>query len=160
MTYDFTFEHDQVSVGAAANTLFLMQQRRTAWLTLGATVTVILGIGGMALYLHLLWLLWVPVAFVLFNTSLLGLSRGMLRRRLSRALLGKSIRVQMSDSTITWSIGAESHSLPWSRFTSTRRDATNFLLCFKQVAAFVVPLAKAPADALEYAEARVRGAVV
>jgi hypothetical protein len=158
-SFDFTFEHNRASVRAAARSFFWMRQRRMAWLTSGALASAVL-VGALGLYLGFLWMLWVPTPFVLLHISAALLSLRMLGQRLDRALLGKSIHVQMSDSAIAWSVGAESHSFPWSKFTSTRRDAINFLLCFKYVAAFVIPLNKASVDAISYAEMKVRDAVV
>jgi len=120
--FTFAFTYDRESVGAAARTLFLMQQRRTLWLSLGSLIFCFLTVGGIAWYFRFFWILWFPLGLLVLDVLLRLYTRWALGRRLDRTMTGKSAQIQLSD--VAFSIASEdgSHVLPWRNFKSTRRD--------------------------------------
>jgi len=156
--FAFAITYDPDSVRAAAHSLFLMQQRRTLWLTVGSLAFCFLTIGGISLYLQFFWMLWVPGGFLALDVVLRLYVRWAIRRRLERTLMGKSAQIELSDATFSIASESGSHVLPWRSFTSTRRDPSNLLLCFPRPGAIVLPAKTAPNGAFEFAEARVRDA--
>ena len=157
-SFAFSITYDPDSVRAAAHTLFLMQQRRTLGLSLGSLACCFLTVGGIGLYLHFFWMLWVPLGFLALDIVLRLYLRWAIRRRLERTLSNKSAQIELSEAAFSISSESGSHVLPWRSFKSTRRDAKNLFLCFPRPGAVVVPANAAPTGALEFAEARVRGA--
>ena len=156
--FDFAVTYDSESVRAAAHSLFLMQQRRLLWISLGGLLFCFLTTGGAAWYLHSLWMLWFPSGLLVLNALLPLYSRRAIRRRLERSMTGKSAQIRLSAADFSIVSEGGSHILPWKNFVSTRRDPKNLLLCFPRLGAIVIPMRSAPEGAVEFAEARIRDA--
>jgi len=158
--FAFSITYDPDSVKVAAHTLFLMQQRRTRWFSLGSLAFCFLTIGGISLYLRFFWMLWFPASFLVLHIFLRLYVHWAIRRRLERTLTNKSAKIELSEASFSIASDSGSHVLPWRNFKSTRRDAKNLLLCFPRFGAIVVPGNTAPVGAFEFAEAHVRAANV
>ncbi len=156
--FAFAITYDPDSVRAAAHTLFLMQQRRTLWRTVGSLAFSFLTTVGISLYLQFFWMLWIPGGFLVLDVVLRLYVRWAIRRRLERTLTGKSAQIELSDAIFSIASDSGSHALPWWSFTSTRRDSSNLLLCFPRYGAIILPAKTVPDGAFEFAEARVRDA--
>jgi hypothetical protein len=156
--FAFAITYDADSVKAAAQTLFLMQQRRTLWLSLGSLAFCFVTIGVISWYFGFFWMLWFPFGLLVLNVSLALYVRWAIRRRLDRTLRNRSAQIELSDTAFSIAGENGSHVLPWKNFKSTRRDAKNLFLCFPRPGAIVLPANVAPKGAFEYIEARVRHA--
>ena len=156
--FAFSVRYDADSVKAAAHTLFLMQQRRTFWLSVGSLAFCFLTIGGISWYLNFFWMLWLPLGLLVLNICLVLYSRWAIERRLERALRNHSAQVELSEKAFSIAGQNGSHVLPWKNFKSTRRDAKNLFLCFPRPGAIVLPANVTPNGAFEFIEARVRDA--
>jgi hypothetical protein len=153
--FSFAITYDRDSVKASARTLFFIQQKLMLRFSLGTLVFTILTAAGISWYIHFYWMFWLPLVFLFLQLLLVPFGVWALFRRLDRTMTGTSAQIQFSDASLSIASESGSHQLPWKNFKFTRRDSKNLLLCFVRPGAIIIPMETAPAEALEFAEARV-----
>jgi hypothetical protein len=155
--FEFEIEYDEASLRAAGHSLFLQNQRRLMWFSLG-TVFCFVVIGSLSWWIRSSEMLWVPIGLIAFQIVLLPFSRWSVTHRLLKTMLGTTARFRWDVDAFSMESEAGSHTLPWWRFQFTRRDPRNVLFFLTGRSALIVPTTGTSNLALEYAIERVAAA--
>jgi hypothetical protein len=70
-------------------------------------------------------------------------------------LVGKLAHFQFSGEGFAYSFGGADHKLPWGHIHRAQLEPLALLLFVTRYAAIIVPVATAPAEAIEFAVAKV-----
>jgi hypothetical protein len=153
--FEFTAVYDLDTIQCAALAMIKSRQRQTMLLTFGSTALVALSGVAAAFYLHVSWLLWVPVPMLAADLLMRHFMRRRVISRLTQALEGKAVHFVMADETLAYSLNGGDHRVPWKNFHHAQLEPRALLLYVGRIAALVIPVAGAPSGAVDFAVSRV-----
>lgn len=152
---DVAVTYDAPSLHAAAALMFRKYLRSLLPIASGGLIALLLFTLWAWFYLHVKFLLWFPVLFLVADTVALVFARRRIDRRILKRL-GKTAQIRLTDSDVSITGEGESHTLPWRRFRSVVADKYNLYLFASKTSAVILPIPEESAEARVYVISHVR----
>ena len=151
--FELIVTYDEGVLRAAARVFFWRNWKSKFRMTIGSVVALIFA-AGMLIYFQFFSLLWWVGLYLLAFPLLWVFVRWSTRRRILK-LLGRSSKIRMTQVDFSVMSAGESHTFPWSRFSSFQKDGENLYLFIARTAAYILPIRQAGEPAIAFAMARI-----
>ena len=153
--FDLTITYDEVALRAAAGVLFWRHWKSKLRMTIGSVVALLFA-AGMLIYFRFFSLLWWVGLYLVGLLALWVYVRWATGRRILK-LLGKSLKIRMTQIDLSIMSAGESHTYPWTRINSFRLNGEILYLFIARAAAYILPVRQVGKPAIDFAMSRIGG---
>jgi hypothetical protein len=151
--FELTITYDEVVLRAAAVVLFWRHWKSKLRMTIGSVVALLCA-AGMFIYFQFFSFLWWIALYLVVLFVLWVYIRWATERRILK-LLGKSLKVRMTQVDFTVMSEGDSHTFLWKRFNSSQLDSESLYLFVTRSIAYILPIRQAGKPAIDFARAQV-----